>query len=53
MKRSPTERPKPRVTDTIRRVVTTHDPAGKAVLLSDARGKAVLLALATKKEVES
>jgi quercetin dioxygenase-like cupin family protein len=35
MKRSPTEGPEVRATDTIRRVVTTHDPAGKAVLLSD------------------
>ena len=37
MKSSPTKRPEARVTDTIRRVVTTHDPAGKTVLLTDDR----------------
>jgi quercetin dioxygenase-like cupin family protein len=37
MKHRRTERPETRVTDTIRRVVTTHDPAGKTVLLSDDR----------------
>jgi uncharacterized cupin superfamily protein len=37
MKGSPTKPPGATVTDTIRRVVTTHDPAGKTVLLSDHR----------------
>jgi quercetin dioxygenase-like cupin family protein len=37
MKSSPTKPPGATVTDTIRRVVTTHDRAGKTVLLSDDR----------------
>ncbi|MBV8274302.1 MAG: cupin domain-containing protein [Verrucomicrobia bacterium] len=37
MNRRPTEGTEARPTDTIRRVVTTHDPAGNAVLLSDNR----------------
>src|ERR1700740_2612265 len=35
MKRSRTERPETTITDTVRRVVTTHDRAGQTVLLSD------------------
>ena len=37
MKRSPTQRPEASLTDTIRRVVTTHDPNGRTVLLCDDR----------------
>ncbi|MBV8099865.1 MAG: cupin domain-containing protein [Verrucomicrobia bacterium] len=37
MKRSSTGRPDATVTDTIRRVVTTHDPNGKTILLTDDR----------------
>jgi quercetin dioxygenase-like cupin family protein len=37
MKPSRTEQPETSVIDTVRRVVTTHDPTGKTVLLSDDR----------------